>query len=79
MKSQNRPTADLERRLEQANKLMSPAVLGQQMAGPVHVEVDSQRDRIVAFAAQNKLPAMYQFREYAVAGGLITCSPVRTR
>jgi putative tryptophan/tyrosine transport system substrate-binding protein len=29
---------------------------------------DTQRDRIVAFAAQNKLPAMYQFREYAGGG-----------
>ncbi len=31
---------------------------------------DTQRDRIVALAAQFKLPAIYQFRDYAVAGGL---------
>src|SRR5215211_2267229 len=31
---------------------------------------DTRRDRIIAFAAQHKLPAIYQFREYAVAGGL---------
>jgi putative tryptophan/tyrosine transport system substrate-binding protein len=31
---------------------------------------DTQRDRIVAFAAQQRLPALYQFREYALAGGL---------
>jgi ABC-type uncharacterized transport system substrate-binding protein len=36
---------------------------------------DSQRDRIIAFAAQNRLPAMYQFREYVVAGGLISYGP----
>lgn len=36
---------------------------------------DTRRDRIILFAAQNKLPAMYQFREYAVAGGLISYGP----
>ena len=30
---------------------------------------DTRRDRIVGFAAQNRLPAIYQFREYAMAGG----------
>jgi ABC-type uncharacterized transport system substrate-binding protein len=33
---------------------------------------DTRRDRIVAFAARQRLPAMYQFREYAVAGGLVS-------
>ena len=33
---------------------------------------DTQRDRIVGFAAQQRLPALYQFREYAVAGGLMS-------
>jgi len=32
---------------------------------------DTRRERIVAFAAQRRLPAIYQFREYAVAGGLL--------
>jgi putative tryptophan/tyrosine transport system substrate-binding protein len=36
---------------------------------------DTQRDRIIAFAAQNRLPAMYHFREFAVAGGLISYGP----
>lgn len=36
---------------------------------------DTRRDRIITFAAQNKLPAIYQFREYAVAGGLISYGP----
>jgi putative tryptophan/tyrosine transport system substrate-binding protein len=36
---------------------------------------DTRRDQIIAFAAQNKLPAIYQFREYAVDGGLISYGP----
>jgi putative tryptophan/tyrosine transport system substrate-binding protein len=31
---------------------------------------DTQRDRIVGFAARQRLPALYQFREYVLAGGL---------
>ena len=30
---------------------------------------DTRRDRIIALAAQFRLPAIYQFRDYAVAGG----------
>jgi putative ABC transport system substrate-binding protein len=33
---------------------------------------DTRRERIVAFAAQQRLPAIYQFREYAEAGGLLS-------
>jgi len=33
---------------------------------------DTRRDRIVGFAAQQRLPAIYHFREYAVAGGLLS-------
>lgn len=33
---------------------------------------DTRRDRIIAFAAQNRLPAVYHFREYAFAGGLVS-------
>ena len=36
---------------------------------------DTRRDRIIAFAAENKVPAIYQFREFAVAGGLLTYGP----
>jgi putative ABC transport system substrate-binding protein len=36
---------------------------------------DTRRSRIIAFAAQNRLPAIYQFREYAVEGGLISYGP----
>jgi putative tryptophan/tyrosine transport system substrate-binding protein len=36
---------------------------------------DTRRERIIAFAAQHRLPAIYQFREYATAGGLISYGP----
>lgn len=36
---------------------------------------DTRRDRLVAFAEKQRLPAIYQFREYAVAGGLISYGP----
>ena len=53
--------------------------LVQQRVGAVLVAADpyfdTRRDRIIAFAAQNRLPAMYQFREFAVAGGLVSYGP----
>jgi putative tryptophan/tyrosine transport system substrate-binding protein len=36
---------------------------------------DTRRQRIIEFAAQSKLPAIYQFREYAYEGGLISYGP----
>jgi len=36
---------------------------------------DTRRSRIIAFVAQNRLPAIYQFRAYAVEGGLISYGP----
>src|SRR5262245_55308197 len=36
---------------------------------------DTRRDRIIAFAAQNRLPAVYHFREYAFAGGMVSYGP----
>jgi ABC-type uncharacterized transport system substrate-binding protein len=36
---------------------------------------DTRRDQIIAFATQNRLPAIYHFREYAVSGGLISYGP----
>jgi len=33
---------------------------------------DTRRDRIIAFAAERRLPAIYQFREYALGGGLMS-------
>jgi len=36
---------------------------------------DTRRRRIIEFAAQSKLPAIYQFREYPYEGGLISYGP----
>jgi putative ABC transport system substrate-binding protein len=36
---------------------------------------DTTRERIIAFAAKSKIPAIYHLREYAVAGGLISYGP----
>ena len=33
---------------------------------------DTRRDKIIGLAAQHAVPAMYQFREFAVAGGLMS-------
>jgi putative ABC transport system substrate-binding protein len=33
---------------------------------------DTRRDRIIAFAAEHRMPAIYQFREYALGGGLMS-------
>jgi putative ABC transport system substrate-binding protein len=36
---------------------------------------DVSRNQIIAFAAQRRIPAIYQFREYAVSGGLMSYGP----
>ena len=36
---------------------------------------DTRSTQIIALAAKHRLPAMYQFRQYAVAGGLISYGP----
>jgi putative ABC transport system substrate-binding protein len=33
---------------------------------------DTRRERIIAFAAEHRMPAVYQFRQYAVGGGLMS-------
>jgi putative ABC transport system substrate-binding protein len=33
---------------------------------------DTRRDRIITFAARQRMPAVYQFREYALEGGLMS-------
>lgn len=53
--------------------------LVQQRVGAVLVAAssffDSRLDRIVGFITQNRLPAIFQFREYAVARGLSSYGP----
>ena len=34
--------------------------------------LNSQRDKIIALAARNAIPAIYEQREHALAGGLIS-------
>jgi len=55
------------------------ALLLEQRIGALQVATDpyfdTRRDRIIAFAAQNRLPAAYQFREYALVGGLVSYAP----
>ena len=55
------------------------ALLLQQGIGALLVAADpyfdTRRDHIIAFAAQNRLPNVYHFREYAFAGGLISYGP----
>jgi putative ABC transport system substrate-binding protein len=51
----------------------------QQRVGAVLVAADpyfdTRREQIIALAEQVRLPTMYQFREFAVAGGLISYGP----
>jgi len=55
------------------------AALLQQRAGALFVAgdpyFDTRRGQITAFASQNRLPAFYHFRDYVVAGGLISYGP----
>ena len=36
---------------------------------------NSRREYIIALAARHAIPAMYEWREFALAGGLMTCGP----
>ena len=62
-------SADAE--LEAAFESLTNAGIGALMvtADPY---LDTRRDRIIAFAARQRLPAIYQFRQFAVAGGVLS-------
>jgi putative ABC transport system substrate-binding protein len=55
------------------------ATLAEQRATALVVGADSlfasQRERLVALAARHSLPAIYQWREFAEAGGLVSYGP----
>ena len=53
--------------------LMREHVVALQIASDPYF--DSRRERIIAFAAQNRLPVIYQFREYVIDGGLLSYGP----
>jgi putative ABC transport system substrate-binding protein len=52
------------------------ATLGREHVGALLVGgdpfFDIRRDRVVALASKHRMPAIYQFREYALAGGLMS-------
>ena len=52
------------------------ATIAQRRAGALLVANDifftSMRDKLVALAARDRVPAIYEFREFAVAGGLMS-------
>jgi putative tryptophan/tyrosine transport system substrate-binding protein len=60
----------------EANFETTFASLGQLQVGALLVSTDpaflSWRDRLVALAARHAVPTIYEWREFAVAGGLIS-------
>jgi putative ABC transport system substrate-binding protein len=58
------------------------AAMAEQKAGALLVAADpyfnSQRGRLIALAAQHRLPAIYEWRQFAVDGGLMSYGTVLT-
>src|SRR5262245_13564117 len=63
--------ASSERDIDDAFRtLIARQAAGLLVAGDVFF--DSRREQLIALAAYHRIPAIYQFREYALAGGLMT-------
>src|SRR5262245_37544655 len=63
--------ASSERDIDNAFRtLIARQAAGSLVAGDVFF--DSRREQLIALAAYHGIPAIYQFREYALAGGLMT-------
>jgi putative ABC transport system substrate-binding protein len=45
------------------------------MGAPANPLILSQRSRIVRFAVEHRIPAMYEFREFVSDGGLLSYGP----
>jgi hypothetical protein len=76
-----RPDARLLRKDDTELEAALTALLQQEVGGSLVASdpfFDSRRARLVAFARENRLPGIYQFREYALDGGLISYGPSLT-
>jgi putative ABC transport system substrate-binding protein len=66
--------ASTEREIEEAFASL-PGLHADGLIVPNEPYLDSQRDRITALAARYSVPALYNLREYAEAGGLASYGP----
>jgi putative ABC transport system substrate-binding protein len=66
--------ASTEREIDEAFASL-PALHAGGLIVPNEPYLDSQRDRITALAARFSIPALYNLREYVVAGGLASYGP----
>jgi putative ABC transport system substrate-binding protein len=60
-----------DERIEAAFAALAPQRVGALLVG-ADPFFDTRRERLVALALQHRVPAIYQFREYALAGGLMS-------
>ena len=66
--------ASIERELDESFASLARLGVGGLIV-PNEPYLDSQRDRIAALAARYSVPALYNFREYVMAGGLASYGP----
>jgi ABC-type uncharacterized transport system substrate-binding protein len=60
-----------DEKIEAAFAALAPQRVGALLVG-ADPFFDTRRERLVALAAQHRVPAIYQFREYVLAGGLMS-------